>query len=382
MRRLILATLVAWMLPTAALADAPPATSEPGGGRGGSHARCVGTTSTAGLASLADETTDPDGNAIRQLCPPGQLLVVRSRTPRQHHERPTAKESADPAHGYYHVSAAWEATKIYEAWFSVAFSSPVVPTNAAPAAHTVMQDWVVNEKCNGYTPKTLCTIELGWEKELADQEEGYKGSQPFCYYTASNYASDGKGGYIQTGPCEIVLNVAESEDPFTHHYHPTDGSAESECGPNGETKPCLGKYEWRVKQYKGAWWIQSNVPTGNPQWVGRVSDGDWGHIVNGKLTHPFTVAEEVSDGGEVYDWRSTEGGPVTPMGNGNKGACTCATPIASLTYQRKRTSAEGGGTELGTTFFPTSNLAEMSQWPQRYTAGAPAPSGSELRIGG
>ncbi len=254
-------------------------------------------------------------------------------------------EKTPAEEGYYYVGDIWEQAKIGTMIYASQLSSPVVPEGAAPGAHTVSQLALVGGGKGQYT------IENGWIKELQDQTEGYKGSRPFFFINPDNY------GPLSCYDCGLVLAEGVTENPYEKHYRPTDGSAESECGVGTEiVKPCSETVGFEVKQYKGAWWLKFGS-----KWIGRVSDEMYGNH--------FKTGNEQQVYGEVYD---TPNAPTTPMGNGNKGSCTCATMAKAPGLGFKATAKEPEPL-LTTAFFhnPIRNIS----WPQRYTAG----NFSELR---
>jgi hypothetical protein len=363
MLRIILTTCVALLVPASAFADGEAAI-EPGPPGSASAPRgyvCQTIKGNAELERAATETPPPYGPEGQRLaprsgpsaCPAGMLGVTTARSGARKTRRAfmsgeslggsaasPASEKKSSEEGYFYVGDIWETAKIGDMLYKSQFSSPVIPTTAAKGAHTISQLALVGGGKGQYS------IEMGWTKELKDQEEGYKGARPFFFVNPDNY------GPLSCYDCGLVLAEGVTENPFEKHYHSTDGSPESECA--GGIKPCSVAEPFWVKQYKGAWWLFFNNPPSG-QWVGRVSDAMWGkHFLTGNEEQVY---------GEVFD---TPNAPTTPMGNGNKGGCTCATEAYAPRVGFNATAKEPEPVLVQETFHnPILNVS----WPQRYTSG-------------
>jgi hypothetical protein len=301
----------------------------------------------------AGEVEPAPAAKVAPICPAGTLAVTKALD-RPVHKRPFAGgasafgatpflEKPNPIN-YYYVAANWTGKGFMGAIYYTAFSDPVVPAGAISGAHTLSQVLMRGGASGQYT------LELGWTKELVDQEEGYKGARPFFIVNPDNY------GPLACYDCGLVL-LPGAENPFGKHYGATDGS------PAAEGR--LGVVNFRVMQYKGAWWIGfSTLGTG---WVGRVSNNNWGKH--------FTKGNEADGFGEVYEYPSN---PITPMGNGNKGGCTCATAADALQIATKPPLTK----ELVWTQqkYQANNL-EMTL-PSKYTYGSINSNLTQWRFGG
>jgi len=288
-------------------------------------------------------------SASEGSCPSGTLGVTQPETHARHSTSPPPvgaenmfaapfAAASSAAEGYYYVGDIWwpPAKKPWVGLtYKTEFSDPVVPPNAEFEAHSISQLSVGGGGSGQYS------FELGWIKELKDQEEGYKGARPFFFVNPDKY------GPLSCYDCGLIL-AEGAKEPFHSHYYASDGSPESR-DVNGNS-PATFVVVFAVKQYKGAWWIYFNS-----EWVGRVSDENWGKH--------FTKVKEAQVYGEVAD---TPNAPVTPMGNGNKGGCTCAAGAYAAIVGVKSEKASEGPIWTQVKFHdPLENVS----WPQRYTAG-------------
>jgi Neprosin len=364
MRSAILATLLMLAIPTSAMADdvGPVAEPPPPGHRLAQRGYvCEQIKGDAALETAATETPPPSGPNGEKLtrqsapsaCPAGMLGVTTALTGARKTRRasmpdespevglasPLLPPTTSAEEGYYYVGDIWEKAKIGDMNYKSQLSAPVVPATAAKGAHSISQLALVGGGKGQYS------IETGWIKELKDQEEGFKSPRPFFFVNPDAY------GELSCYDCGLILAEGVTENPYEQHYKPTDGSPESECHKGTEViKPCSLAVGFTVKQYKGAWWLWYGT-----QWVGRVSDEAWGKH--------FTTGKEEQVYGEVFD---TPNNPTTPMGNGNKGGCTCATEAYAPALGFKATAKEPEPILSQETFHnPIMNVS----WPQRYTAG-------------
>lgn len=358
---LVLAVLTTGMLiPSSALAVEAAEEAVPNRtAKSKTNIACEPTKGNPELEHAKKETPPPEGpngEAVtppsgESPCPAGTLGVTKPENRPAKHTGPFAQGVApsgggSASTGYFYVGDSWEC-KCTAVQFFTEFSSPVVPTNAIEEAHTVSQ-LLISKNGLHYT------LEMGWIKELKDQQAGYKGAALFFYVNPDSY------GPLSCYNCGLVLASGITESPFGKHYYATDGTPGSYCVEQGS--PCRG-FTWMVvRQYKGAWWLWWNK-----QWVGRISDNAWGKH--------FTKGEEAQGYGEVYDHPNA---PVTPMGNGNKGGCTCATAVQSLTLGTKVV----GSTEPSYKRATFHNPLEVVNWLQKYTAGNFNSAHTEMHFGG
>ncbi|TMK98219.1 MAG: hypothetical protein E6G34_11235 [Actinobacteria bacterium] len=298
------------------------------------------------------EPTPPSTNP--PICPPGQVPVTQGRPIGAHPPHPLGRApttaGSGPSEGYFHVGDIYLLGRQHEMFAQFQVSKPNIPANAEKEAHSVGQLLLAKEvnKKEGYYG-----IELGWLREA-----GYVGTEFFFLINDHEY---GAGTCYN---CHLVLasGVTEEQDPFEKQWAATDGTPGSRCRSTktGEIiEPCTTYIWWKIKQYKGAWWVYVS-----PRWIGRISDFEWDYPNH--LKKPFTSGGESQEYGEVYDHPNA---PVSQMGNGYKGSvCACATAFHSPQIEYKEKSPVTGK-QINVSVQTEWNEGFTTEWPSAYTFG-------------